>query len=812
MLSSTVALAAATANQFPEPFVKSGSADVAVVYGSNVKVAQTDIDSALNIARKLNNYVVTASVTPSTTPPAAPAGTEEAYKIETSASKLSLGSNLTDIKTTKVTKSDLPNMLAKKTYRSYDSQSYEYEQELTLYEGLSFTHFADNDYNNRNPTIGLHLTGNQPVLNYTITFTKAVESDVTTAGRLEDLENTKITLLGKEYTLLNAYNASSSTKFDLMAGASTETLNLNDEKTMVVNGKSYTVKMTYVDADSAKYDVTYDGKTERTTDLPKGGTFKLGDGTQIGVRDLSYQGIQGGIMSSEISLGAEKLTLENGQTVDLNDKDISGLTAYISRSTSGTKVTITGITVLWKVDKEEFVTPAQGVTFPGLNSLKLYMTNLTVPAVETTKVQNDGSVNIQIKTELKDGPVSFNILSGNGTQFNRIGKDGSGATKLITSAGATGLVFDSDTDLYMVATWNTSNSGESYLLDMRTSQDNSVNYTSIRGITTNGTAEKCKVQASQTCTIGNVVLTVNSIDYAANSVNVSGGTGVSFNRLVTSKGLWMWLPVNGSTVANTVNGELFLDSAAGSSNVTSYTIRFFEEDKYNNLKQVGFNVTVGGWSSDGKVQITGIQGAFLSDSGAVSSSNYFEIGDTDKYVAYMGTSLATKLFYDTAGSQDTAEIEYHGDEVYGNVYLAAPSVGITPVTPVTNVTNVTNVGIPYLTDAQVATQAPNKNLIVVGGSCINTVAATLLGSATPLCGEDFSKATQTKVGRAVGTGNYLVAAFDSPYNANKTAMLVAGWEAGDTVSAATYLTTQAENVSTKKGDVVVNGVKVTVSG
>jgi len=75
MLSSTVALAAATANQFPEPFVKSGSADVAVVYGSNVKVAQTDIDSALNIARKLNNYVVTASVTPSTTPPAAPAGT-----------------------------------------------------------------------------------------------------------------------------------------------------------------------------------------------------------------------------------------------------------------------------------------------------------------------------------------------------------------------------------------------------------------------------------------------------------------------------------------------------------------------------------------------------------------------------------------------------------------------------------------------------------------------------------------------------------------------------------------------------------------
>jgi hypothetical protein len=73
-------------------------------------------------------------------------------------------------------------------------------------------------------------------------------------------------------------------------------------------------------------------------------------------------------------------------------------------------------------------------------------------------------------------------------------------------------------------------------------------------------------------------------------------------------------------------------------------------------------------------------------------------------------------------------------------------------------------------------------LIVVGGSCVNTVAAELLGSTTPLCGAAFEEKT------SVGTGAFLIKTFS---RGGKFATLVAGYNADDTKNAAKYLTTQS---------------------
>jgi len=66
------------------------------------------------------------------------------------------------------------------------------------------------------------------------------------------------------------------------------------------------------------------------------------------------------------------------------------------------------------------------------------------------------------------------------------------------------------------------------------------------------------------------------------------------------------------------------------------------------------------------------------------------------------------------------------------------------------------------------------NLIVVGGSCINSVAAKLLGSDVPICSENFTTAT------GVGAGQYLYQVFENPYATNKLAILIAGYNAADT--------------------------------
>ena len=95
-----------------------------------------------------------------------------------------------------------------------------------------------------------------------------------------------------------------------------------------------------------------------------------------------------------------------------------------------------------------------------------------------------------------------------------------------------------------------------------------------------------------------------------------------------------------------------------------------------------------------------------------------------------------------------------------------------------------------VTDAEVSS-VQTRNLIVVGGSCINSVAANLVGGA--YCTSAWSDAT------GVGSGQFLIQSYTNPYASGKIAMLVAGYEAADTANAATYLTNHASSVDTTAG-------------
>jgi len=96
------------------------------------------------------------------------------------------------------------------------------------------------------------------------------------------------------------------------------------------------------------------------------------------------------------------------------------------------------------------------------------------------------------------------------------------------------------------------------------------------------------------------------------------------------------------------------------------------------------------------------------------------------------------------------------------------------------VENIPQFGSVIVKDTEVSSVA-DKNLIVVGGSCINTVAAKLIGSDVPLCGEDWTAKTN------VGKGHFLIEEYASPYNSEKIALLVAGYEAEDTIAAVNTL-------------------------
>ena len=88
----------------------------------------------------------------------------------------------------------------------------------------------------------------------------------------------------------------------------------------------------------------------------------------------------------------------------------------------------------------------------------------------------------------------------------------------------------------------------------------------------------------------------------------------------------------------------------------------------------------------------------------------------------------------------------------------------------------------------------SRNLIVIGGSCINTAAARILDVPEGTCGQAFTDAT------GVGPDQFLIKVVDSPYADGKYAMLVAGYEAEDTKKAVDYVTTEkpSTDVGTEK--------------
>jgi hypothetical protein len=779
MLGSTMGIAAAAS--YPAPFVKSGAADVSIVVGA-ASPANVDLTAATNLGSSLSDELASQS-TGGTSSSGTTASGGDSVLIDKGTNKLNMQDALTDVWTTKVTDNDMPNLLADGTFRSKDNVDYAYEQYIELSSTLNFTHFDDDDYKEDTPTLGMRLDSSTWVLNYTIDFKKYPRSDVDSNGRLEDIQDRDITIMGNTYKLLNAYNASTDTKLELMKGTATENINLNEEITTSVEDSSYTVTLTYVDTTYAQFEVIdSEGTSQSTTKLSKGSTYKLSDGTQLGVTDISYQAFSGGVMSAEFTLGASKLTLENGQALEMDDVDINEIIVGISRTeVAANQVDITKIILSWTTDDEEFVADDSNLVLPGFESIKMSYGGFVTPCEETVTVKNTGTYGIELNVPIKDGDAKFTILNGNATDFLYVADDtdGTGILRTSNETAGTKIVFDKDTDDYFVASWNDSTSSESYLLKVTTiTEDTSVktNYTTIENAITGDQVTQKK--QDDTITLGNIELTVGPIDKAAKSVEFTIASGGTFNRIYTNGGLGIWLPINatGDESKGADGGDYSVVFNVTNNFGATYPLIMSEEDRNGNLGSGAvITATLDQTGSSSKAEPNEV-----SPSTGFSAGTYKEIGETDEYEGYVISDLGTRvLFKQPTSGENELDIIYHCEESYGEIYITSPDTVIAPSDGEDGV----ELGSVTYNDNELTDAAKAKNLVVVGGSCINTVAAELLGGS--YCAAEFTSMT------GVGADQFLVQVFDNPYKAGKIAMLVAGYEAADTQKAVTYVTKEA---------------------
>ena len=184
------------------------------------------------------------------------------------------------------------------------------------------------------------------------------------------------------------------------------------------------------------------------------------------------------------------------------------------------------------------------------------------------------------------------------------------------------------------------------------------------------------------------------------------------------------------------------------------------------------------------VIVNTVDGTYSSVSAPIfTGTNNEKAFDDSDYTGYID-AFGTYVLFDSAdANQEFATLTYPKDQMYADLYIAESDAVISGVV---SSSGATQLGDILVKDSEVSSVA-TKNLIVVGGSCINSAAATLVGQAA--CGADWTTAT------GVGSGQFLIKGYASSDLTSGTALLVAGYDAADTVNAAKYLRTQTVDTS-----------------
>jgi hypothetical protein len=215
----------------------------------------------------------------------------------------------------------------------------------------------------------------------------------------------------------------------------------------------------------------------------------------------------------------------------------------------------------------------------------------------------------------------------------------------------------------------------------------------------------------------------------------------------------------------------------GGSNVQRPAIVLFEEQDESDTYNTVIVETSGAGISDNGVSISEASFSWNGDTdmeGSAWGNTGQELDSQDDFYVKLdqwGTLVTTDQ---SDSDQYKMTISYPDEQAVAMIYIDSLAEGSTSST----------LGdIKVMDDELSSSGMSGKNLIVVGGSCVNTAASTLLGGSAG-CGASWTAAT------GAGSGEWVIQTLANPWASSKVATLVAGWEQGDTANAATYLKTQ----------------------
>ncbi len=714
MLGATILGAVATADlaNYPAPFIEGGMYNAIAVVGDD-----SSAEDSIGVSDVLVGLQGQASTTTATTQIDG-----DAYKIAKSSNELNLNEQLSSILSA-VTKDELNALADGSVVNSQGTFTYNQYVELPDAQVV----YDVDTYQSDDPALYLKFADGANAYKYKLTFPTALESDIDDTT-LSDLVDKKITMLGKEFTIIDADNSTGA--IEMMAGAVQDVLTEEESKTYTVDGIDYNVEVLTITS-VAPLKVKFMVNGETTTSIEAGETARLGDGTEIGVREI-LPNKAGYLDMVELYLGAEKVTLKDegfdgSGSLEVGTDTISDVTVEISGSTSA--ATISKIEVYWEAAEDYFVPVGSKLSDELESDYKdnLFLRNLDFEFIDvdfgsTEEVRLDGGsdeMKLRVPTRT-GGDLDFYAFYYNGSNMT-LGRNADRA--LITSDSASENITRNDqfilnTDVY------------SHLMEVSRIDSDKVTFRNV------GTGQTFEVSTSSSA--GEFYLDgyqyVFSV-HGTDSITMDNGLN---NTIYTPSESYVTVSTDG------ING----------------TVTFTEEDT-----TYGETITIDVIYDSSEIQCdTPSSATGLTLKSWDSKDNY-----EDGYTAW-GTHVAQ----DTDQDDNPVTITYPVEQAIADVYIASGVITTTPggETPGETI----DVGSAML-DIEVADWKA-QNVIVVGGPCVNRVAAGLMGFEYPSneCADGFEE------------GKAWIKLFEGlEGQEDNVALLIAGYSSADTRRACTVM-------------------------
>jgi hypothetical protein len=768
MLGATAmgALAADLSN-YPDMFVEDGVFNGLLVVGASAaavdNLALTDIASSMKVASGIGGAGSVIS--------------GDAWLVGTSSKKFELSNNnATDSSITGETLRDINTFIGEEELGALadgewatNENNYGFEQFIFFdSEPAGFDSRLVKYSENADDVTADHflIKNARQIGRYKLEFTSVAQSDVTdTSGtadttglQLDDFEDTQLSMLGKSYTVVSARRTSETdstdgggAKLTLMKGATSDVLLEGETQTYTIGDSTYDVEVSFVDATNCKFIVN----GEATNKLQDGETFVLSDGSEVGVSEVLYQSYAGGIHSCTFYLGAQKLELRDDSitkgtsthSLRIGSEDIDGADVIITGTDNNSTFTITTIEVNMTAEDDFYVGVGEKLS------------DVIAAADEESEVLVGNAFDIEYTGLTEEETHDIRLRTSSSRRYKFVGYDGSGDKVEIPVAYAEAqfnlsmgeeswapgtnsranqkrLIIVEGTDIYkddyFILTSGSAASGaaKSYVLQYKGSDRTSKTSPKIK-FKNLGSGETLEYSVATNTSAAGTVATIkvggysflvayaspNTADDFQIDVDLDGGGAVGTTQVAFVDNFgsqWAFaFNVSGPTPTGPLNTT--------HQDYITLTQSTPNSDDYDNHAPTNVVVNITGTTSDPEVRAT-ISGLTLVTP------------DGETEVSYGWTSMgASVTFNEPSSDPDEFTMSYPKNQRLPQLYFTSGATSTARVAG-GNMVPVTIVDATRL-DSEVASVSA-QNLITVGGPCVNTVSADLLGNPAD-CTEGF---------------------------------------------------------------------------